>query len=232
MHDQLGFDMAQSGAMVALPNIISFASLWLAAQTADRLIQQGTPVATVRWWMTVISGIVPAACVVGLIYAKEATTILVLFNVALFFQGFYCAGGALTLLDLFPDHAGAIMGVDNAINNVPGFLAPMVAGMLLDQGGCPTDSPTSHWKPSTPQCDAAWAKLWWLSAGLYALGTVVYCCTLVGHSYVAHSDSGDSANGGWRNRRRAPVGALLCDRLLFGAAFDTTSTQGKGSAYH
>lgn len=253
-----------------LPNIISFASLWLAAETADRLIRRGTAVSTVRKGMSIVAGVIPAVCVVGLIYSNKATTTLLLFNLALFFQGFYCAGadrpalhhtlrrcsgawftsnfvlrriiphgtgGALTLLDLYPDHAGTIMGIDNAINNVPGFLAPMVAGIMLDRGHCPTDSSTAaKWRPSTPECDAAWAQLWWLSAGLYALGTAAYCMSLIGHSYAAHSDidkggteqlsvPSDGLEIQGRRRVKAPAaGARLCDKLLFSYAFRTASS--------
>ena len=49
------------------------------------------------------------------------------------------------------------MGIDNGLNNVPGFLAPMTAGWLLDGGGCSTDAKAAGqvaWQPPIPSCAA------------------------------------------------------------------------------
>jgi MFS family permease len=222
MHDQLGFDMARSGLMVACPYIISFISLWLSAVIADNAIRKGHPVSTVRIWMSIVGGLPPALAIVCIIYSSDATLILILLNVCLFFQSFYSAGGALTILDLFPDYAGVIMGIDNGLNNVPGFLAPMTAGWLLDGGGCSTDAKVAGqaaWQPPIPSCAAAWAQLWWLSAGLYVFGTVVYVASCWVHDCEERNGTvvGFGQGRARRGEGAAPMGALVCDRLLFGA---------------
>lgn len=233
VHDQLGFDMAQSGFLVALPNIVSFVSLWLSAVIADNAIRTGHSVPSVRIWMSIVGGLPPAACIVCMLYSNDAATIIVLLNICLFFQFFYSADGALTILDLFPDHAGTIMGIDNGLNNIPGFLALITAGWVLDGGGCPIDATEKGhaWQPPTASCAAAWAQLWWLSAGLYIFGTFVYVASFWFYDYperdgtvvkvgssslLRHPATGQAADEGRWRRRGVPTGALLCDRLLFG----------------
>jgi MFS family permease len=158
----------------------------------------------------------PRSGIVAIIYCRHPTTILVLFNASLISSSFYSSGASLTILDLFPDDAGAIMGIDNALNNVPGFLGPMVAGVLLDRGGCSTGSTKVS---SSSSCAAAWQQLWWLSAALYLLGTLVYVASYECFDYRRYH-RGDATTQRDRRtdngRRSLPIGARLCDRWLFG----------------
>jgi hypothetical protein len=53
-------------------------------------------------------------------------------------MGIGCLGGIyggvlVNLLDIAPNYAGVLMGISNTCATVPGFLAPWVAGMLIDR---------------------------------------------------------------------------------------------------
>merc|ERR1739838_832866 len=62
-------------------------------------------------------------------------------------------------LDIAPRYGGILYGISNTVANVPGFLAPQVAGWILDK----ENGSLGQWQLS-----------FWVVAFVYMLGTIIY----------------------------------------------------------
>ena len=69
-----------------------------------------------------------------LIYFTKCNTIatLSLLTMAVGFNGASYSGYVSSHVDLAPNFAGTLMGITNSIANIPGFVAPLVAGVLVN----------------------------------------------------------------------------------------------------
>jgi MFS family permease len=47
--------------------------------------------------------------------------------------GLISGGENLIVVDIAPDYSGSIYGFTNAFSSLPGFLAPLFAGLILDK---------------------------------------------------------------------------------------------------
>ncbi|UYV62380.1 SLC17A2 [Cordylochernes scorpioides] len=86
--------------------------------------------------------------------------------VALGCLGLNQGGDNPNVVDLAPDHAGTIFGISNGLSAITGILAPLVAGFLLE------DQPGSITR---------WSTVFYLAAGLFAMGMVVFCAFGTAH---------------------------------------------------
>lgn len=71
-------------------------------------------------------GLIPAA-------GCSVTAIITLLNLSMLTIGLTAGGESLIVVDVAPDYAGSIYGFTNAIASLPGFLAPLFVGLMLDQ---------------------------------------------------------------------------------------------------
>eukprot|EP01050_Picozoa_sp_SAG11_P016689 SAG11_NODE_2309_length_3542_cov_2.410398_1_plen_174_part_00 len=99
-----------------------------------------------------------------------------------FSSGFNAAGSYCVVLDLYPSGAALFSGVDNTIAQSTGIMAPLLTGVLLDRGGCPSaatfaaagsasGSDGGHeWQPLSESCMAAWQSVFGVCTALFILG--------------------------------------------------------------
>ena len=77
----------------------------------------------------------PAACMIGVIFARcDSTLSVVLFVIALGCNGCCYPGFNSNYVDMAPDFAGILMGICNSIGNIPGFVAPIAAANFYSEG--------------------------------------------------------------------------------------------------
>lgn len=86
--------------------------------------------------------------------------IVILINAAMIILGLTVAGECLIVVDIAPDFSGSIYGFTNAIASLPGFLAPLMVGMLLDRSDA---EPMQQWN-----------ILFWVSSAISATGAIVF----------------------------------------------------------
>lgn len=122
----------------------------------------------------------PACCLVAMIFTASRTVAVLLLMAAHFASALDVGGAGLVILDLFPEHAGALKGVSCLWGNAPGLAAPIVTGMLLDMGGCgvaatPGSASSGSAEASVGEaCGQAWDIVLAISAALYAIGVLVF----------------------------------------------------------
>jgi len=60
-------------------------------------------------------------------------SVIVLLILGMITLGLISGGENLIVVDIAPDYSGSIYGFTNAFSSLPGFLAPLFAGLILDK---------------------------------------------------------------------------------------------------
>ena len=95
--------------------------------------------------------------VVGYTTSKEIAIVGLTFAVGL--GGFTWSGFPVNHLDIAPRYAGILLGISNCLATIPGIFSPVVVGILT---------------PNETQ--AEWRSVFFIAAGIYAVGMIVYAC--------------------------------------------------------
>ncbi|KAK6168048.1 hypothetical protein SNE40_021952 [Patella caerulea] len=103
--------------------------------------------------------LIPAVFMVAVAYSGcNHTLAVVLLTFAVGTGGLSMAGYQVNHLDIAPRFAGTLFGITNAIATIPGFLAPLVVGIL-----------TNHQETSEQ-----WRKFFFITSAIYVVGAVIY----------------------------------------------------------
>lgn len=66
------------------------------------------------------------------LFGCQIIPIIVMLNLSMITLGLTAGGDSLIIVDVAPDYSGSIYGFSNSIASLPGFLAPMFVGFMLD----------------------------------------------------------------------------------------------------
>ncbi|KAH9529084.1 hypothetical protein DERF_002994 [Dermatophagoides farinae] len=94
------------------------------------------------------------------LFGCQIIPIIVMLNLSMITLGLTAGGDSLIIVDVAPDYSGSIYGFANSIASLPGFLAPMFVGFMLD---LPHDDEMKQW-----------SILFWIGAGIYVIGSIVF----------------------------------------------------------
>ena len=174
MHDVLGFDIAENGALSAVPFLASGLVIPL-GWFADWLRAPGRMSTNVVRKVFCATGFVLSGCMLVLIGYVGCDRVLV---VALMFVAFACSCVAypaivVNPLDLAPLHAGKIMGLTNTVACLAQIVAPHAVGALTYHGSTRRE----------------WQNVFYLTAAIYAFGAVVFVTLGSGNRQDWNDDS-------------------------------------------
>ncbi len=81
------------------------------------------------------TALIGAAIFMALIPAVGCSqiSVIVLLILGMIILGLISGGENLIVVDIAPDYSGSIYGFTNAFSSLPGFLAPLFAGLILDK---------------------------------------------------------------------------------------------------
>ena len=114
---------------------------------------------TIRKLSNTIGFVGPAVCLYLVTLVKcDATWSVVLFILAMGFNGFVYSGYNVTHVDMAPDFAGTLMGITNCLATIPGILAPYVVGVLLKR----------------ENSLESWATVFYISSSIYVIAAIVF----------------------------------------------------------
>ena len=151
----LGVDFASVGLISMLPHIASFLFLNVLGNFADRLLTRGYDVTRVRKTMQTIAFGGLAVC---LLLIPEVTTVwaaIGLMCLGKMFGAFGMGGHSVNHMDIGPRHAGTLMGITNTAGTIPGIVAVVVTGFILEATG-------------------SWDLVFQITAGVTLFGMVFY----------------------------------------------------------
>ncbi|XP_056439412.1 sialin [Gadus chalcogrammus] len=104
--------------------------------------------------------LVPAVCLVAAGYAGcSAVLAVTLLCVSATVGGISAAGVFINQIDIAPRYAGVLLGITNTFGTIPGVLAPIVTGYLTEDHTL-----------------TGWRNVFWVSAGVNALGALIFTC--------------------------------------------------------
>jgi ACS family sodium-dependent inorganic phosphate cotransporter len=152
---QLGIGLRSVWIYVAPPWIAAFIMGNVVGVLADRLIEKGWTVTRVRRFMQAIGSAGPALALVALASVKDANTAVILLTLSMGLASFSFAGFATNHLDIAPRHAGIIFGISNTAGTLPGIIGVVLTGLMVESTG-------------------SYASAFYLTAGMYALGLIVW----------------------------------------------------------
>jgi len=153
-HDELGFDLMESGLYSVLPwlgmIVVANAGGWL----ADGLISRGWSTTAVRRGMQTVGFLGPAFCLSQLSSVDEPLEAVALLVVSQSLDAFSQSGLYSNHQDIAPRYSGVLLGLSNTAGVLAGVFGTAATGYILSTG--------------------SWDDVWGVAVGLYLVGTVVW----------------------------------------------------------
>ena len=154
--------LKDNGLYSAAPFLGIFISKVLCLKLSDMLINMRVMSLTnVRKLFQSISMFTPTICLLLLTIKNDNRDLDVfLIFLAMFGSGMICAGDSPITAEFAGQLSGSIFGFTNTLGTANGFLAPMMAGLVLDK---------------VPNKFIAWNIIFYVSLVVYFIGGVVFC---------------------------------------------------------
>ncbi|VVC38186.1 Major facilitator superfamily,Major facilitator superfamily domain [Cinara cedri] len=132
INDVFKFDIGQGGFLSSLPYIALTIVLQITG-LLDYWIKRKNLLTTTqsRKLFSSLSALNRAIFMYLTAYSTTAVESIVYLILAMGLGGFYSAGFIVNHLDVAPQYSSLLMGISNTFGNVPGFVTPMVAGLLV-----------------------------------------------------------------------------------------------------
>ncbi|XP_050310973.1 sialin-like [Anthonomus grandis grandis] len=159
MKGVLGYNVQKNGQMSSVPYIamyiVSMGSGWL----CDWIIKKNyISVTNARKLFTTIASVGPAIFLVLASYSGQNGALAVtMFSIAMGFMGAFYCGMKINALDLSPNYAATVMGIENTAGAVTGIITPYLAGVLT-----PHESLTE------------WREVFWIAFGVFFATNIFY----------------------------------------------------------
>ena len=162
--EQLHFDIKNSGFIASLPYIITWTGYITSGYISDILISKDILTrTTTRKVVAMLALFIPAILLTSLSFLNNTLPILVLMNIAMFFQGFANSSYYVNYMDLSPRYSAVLCGFGNGLCAVAGLIGPVFVGFLIN-GIKDHDKLKQQWRIAFAVASAVWV-----------VGCVQYC---------------------------------------------------------
>jgi ACS family sodium-dependent inorganic phosphate cotransporter len=134
--DHYGVQLADLGGYTLLPYVLQGGVGAAAGVLADRLIQGGWGVKSVRKWLQVVSMVGPAVCLllaVSPLVGPTPEVASAIITVGLGLSALSLGGVSTSHLDVAPNNAGLVFGAGNTAATLAGLVSVPATGLLLQQ---------------------------------------------------------------------------------------------------
>lgn len=155
----LRFDLKLTGILSSMCYVLQWLVCVVASWGTD-WIRSKNVISTlrIRKINTIIGLWVTGICVVLAGYAGcNGVLAVILFLISAGLNTFTVPGCKSSMLDIAPAYSGIVFGVSNTVSNIPGFVAPQLVGLILQ------DSTRTEWR-----------TVFWVSAGVHFAGSLLY----------------------------------------------------------
>ncbi|CAL4058756.1 unnamed protein product, partial [Meganyctiphanes norvegica] len=160
MKEILRMDLNSNAVLSSMP-FVGFVCFGLVFGFAGDFSRQRDSISTtfLRKAAIATGHVIPAICLVGLSFVEcdtETTIVLLFFSVTI--NGAVLTGWVPNAVDIAPNFSGTTFGIINAISTMPGWLAPMAVGHIVNN----------------QQTISQWRKVFYVAAGVYIADTVFF----------------------------------------------------------
>lgn len=156
----LKYNIAENGLISAIPNLGSFVLEATSGHLADFIRKRGfMSTRTTRKVFTSLCMLGPAVLLCFIYYCGcDRTSVVIMLTAVMMASGFCLGGFLVNHIDVSSNYAGELMGISNCLAASTGFMAPTVAGSLIN------NSPTR----------IQWQKIFYICAGINMFGAIFY----------------------------------------------------------
>ena len=130
-----GFSLQEMGLYLMLPYLVMLIIANTAGWIADGLIHREVSPTVVRKSFQCLSFAGSALCLLLLSATTSQWLALLYITLGLGAVALSAAGFLVNHLDIGPRYAGVLMGIANTVGTVPGILAPIVTGFIIQSTG-------------------------------------------------------------------------------------------------
>jgi MFS family permease len=175
LDEQLGFDLQKAGFLSVLPYLgytlltlpVSVVADWLTPRLGRR---------RVRVLMQLSSNATSALCFVCLGFITDVPVAVALTTLAVAVGALTNSGVYANYLDICPKHGGVFYSVSNVIATIPGVVAPILTGLIVQK----------------PPKLSQWRAVFAIAAGVYAVGCIVWVAWCHGEPIPALNPEGQT----------------------------------------
>ncbi|XP_022105784.1 sialin-like [Acanthaster planci] len=204
----LGFDISESGFLAAVPYLVFWCIVLGGGQIADFLRMRGIlTTTTTRKLFNSTGFILPATFLVitGYVGCNHYLAIVFL-TLSVGCCGVAVSGFNVNHLDLAPDYAGLLMGITNMVATIPGFLGPLLVGVITEN----------------EETFERWCIIFWIAFGIYIFGTLTFITFGSGKKQAWAMDNNQKVEAGDKenkpsinqSERKEFKGHMLSNKLL------------------
>ena len=130
-----GFSMETMAVTASWSYLLNAVSALLMGWAADRWVRSGRSIDLIYKGVMAMTHVVGIACMAGMVLLPVTGSIIALFILQIF-VGFSSPGiYAIPQIIAGPKASGSWVGIQNAVGNMAGLIAPVVTGILVDQTG-------------------------------------------------------------------------------------------------
>lgn len=152
------FEVETTGFIAALPYLAMGLTLGVAGYLADWFQNKGILTTTqVRRYFNCGAFLMQTVFMIAGAIILEPIPTIACIAVAVSMGAFAWCGYAVNHLDLSPKSAGVLMGISNSFATIAGVVSPIVTGYV-----------------TANKTDAEWRAVFYIAAGFYMVGLVVY----------------------------------------------------------
>ncbi|CAL4066995.1 unnamed protein product, partial [Meganyctiphanes norvegica] len=170
MKNVLKKDIKSNALNSAMPYFGYVVYSLLVSNVGDRLRRNGI-ISTIvfRKVATALAHMVPAVMLLclSLVECNQEVT-LALFFIAVTFQGGATPGFTTNIMDIAPNYAGTVYGIENAVGAVPGFLVPMMVGAIV----------------TNQQSTLQWREVFNIGGAMYLVDAIIYVVFASGQEQI------------------------------------------------
>ncbi|XP_030370470.1 sialin [Scaptodrosophila lebanonensis] len=158
LRDTLNFDLSKTGFLSAVPYLAMGILLAVSGYLADWLQVKGIWTTTqVRRNFNCGAFLSQTIFMILTAYLLDPAWSVVCLTIAVGLGAFAWSGFAVNHLDIAPQHASVLMGIGNTFATIPGIVSPLLTGYIV-----------------TEQTSTEWRLVFFISAGIYLIGCVIY----------------------------------------------------------
>ncbi|KAH8296929.1 hypothetical protein KR044_001081, partial [Drosophila immigrans] len=174
------WNIRATGFLSGMPHLMRMLFAYVFSMFADYLLRTDRLSRTnVRKLATAVCCGVKGLVVLALAYfGYNATAAIVLVAVATMFHGAVSSGPLASMVDLSPNYAGIVLGVSGMIGGMPGFISPLIVGILtkgnVSDEVCVILLSTSICSLMLQQTIEAWKNVFLLTAAMLIGSGVLY----------------------------------------------------------
>lgn len=162
----LNFDLQNAGYLAALPYFVMGLVVMNCGLLADYLLARfEMSVVAVRKIFTCGAFLSQMVFMVAAGYVMTPVAAIVCLTIAVGLGGFAWGGFSVNHLDIAPQYASILMGISNTFATIPGIVSPALTGVIVSD---------QHDK-------GEWQVVFYLAAGIYLGGCVIYGLFASGH---------------------------------------------------